>query len=152
MGLSKETFLRPPFIALAYLGLTGAASAGIRAPRVVLKPYNLIGLGIVVLGLALIVWSFRIFHRRGTTHDPYGEPTALVAEGPFALTRNPMYVGVSAVLLGVAVLIGTVPVFLAPLLFLATMHVYFVPLEESRMERLLGSEYLEYKKRVRRWL
>ena len=98
------------------------------------------------------VWSILLFKKRGTPIDPYGRPTALVVTGPFRLSRSPMYLGLTTVLLGIAIYVGTLPWFLAPLAFALTMHVAFIPREERNLERQFGQEYLDYKNRVRRWL
>ena len=58
----------------------------------------------------------------------------------------------SVLLLGIAVLVGSLPVLLVPLVFFLTMNAVFIPMEEERLERLFGQEYLAYKHRVRRWL
>ncbi len=55
-------------------------------------------------------------------------------------------------LLEVAILVGAIPVFLAPLAFFLTINAVFIPREEERLECIFGQEYLKYKNRVRRWL
>ncbi len=79
-------------------------------------------------------------------------PTALVTTGPFRFSRSPMYLGVTCLLLGIALLVGTLPLFLAPVAFALTMNASYIPREERNLERQFGQEYMDYKNRVRRWL
>jgi len=76
----------------------------------------------------------------------------LGVEGPFKFSRNPMYIGLVNVSLGVSLLFGTVIFLLAPILLFLTLNFYNIPYEEKKMEKIFGKEYLEYKKKVRRWL
>ncbi len=143
---------RPPILAGLYL----LAALGLHYlfphTRVIPSRYRFLGIAILGTGIFLTGWAFRMFQKKGTTHNPYGTPTAVVATGPFRFSRNPMYLGVSLVLLGVAIFVGTVPLFLAPLAFFLTMNAVFIPREERTLERIFGQEYLDYKHRVRRWL
>ena len=63
-----------------------------------------------------------------------------------------MYLGMVAILLGVALLVGSLITFLVPLCFGVLMEVLFVPVEERNLEGVFGEEYLDYKRRVRRWI
>ena len=82
----------------------------------------------------------------------YGEPAKFVTVMPYTFTRNPMYVGLTVVLLGLAALFASQAMILAPIIFLVVIDRMVIPREEQTMERLFGAEYLEYKGRVRRWL
>jgi protein-S-isoprenylcysteine O-methyltransferase Ste14 len=76
----------------------------------------------------------------------------LITGGPFRWSRNPMYVGLSVVYLGVSVLVGSAwPLVLlgVPLGFL---RLFTIPVEEQSMREAFGPEYLAYATRVRRWL
>lgn len=115
-------------------------------------PVSWIGLPLVVIGALLNIWSSRLFKENSTTEIPTERPTSFVHEGPFRFTRNPMYLGGVLVLLGAAFLSGTVMTFLSPLVFLAVMQVMFIPREEENMKKAFGKRYLDYTKRVRRWV
>ncbi|MBS3132496.1 isoprenylcysteine carboxylmethyltransferase family protein [Candidatus Woesearchaeota archaeon] len=144
--------IKPPFIALFYLLLSIALGLVLLGTKVIFFPYNLIGILVAILGFFLIFWAGFYFKKKGTPRNPFEKPIALVAEGPFRFTRNPMYAGLTLILLGIAVSVGTIPMFLAPIAFFFTISILFVPYEEKRMTRLFGKEYLQYKKRVRRWI
>ena len=110
------------------------------------------GLVTVVLGFGLMIWAWKLFHHRGTAVCPFEASTHFVREGPYRFTRNPMYLGMTLILLGIALVSGTPPVFLAPLAFFFTVHLAFIPYEEKKMEETFGEAYRDYKRRVRRWL
>jgi len=77
---------------------------------------------------------------------------ALVAYGPYAFTRNPMYVGMVTITLGVALLVGAPLLFAAPVLLFLLDNFVIIPFEEAKMERQFGDAYRAYKGKVRRWI
>jgi protein-S-isoprenylcysteine O-methyltransferase Ste14 len=80
------------------------------------------------------------------------EPSAVVTTGPFAFTRNPMYLGMVLCLLGWAVLLGSLVPFVVVPAFFALLHCRFVLREEPFMAERFGQEYESYRERARRWL
>ncbi len=115
-------------------------------------PYNYFGILFFAAGLLFLFLSFGIFKRKETPILPGQKPTALVIEGPYKFTRNPMYLGVTTALLGVAIFLGDILAFLAPIIFFIFVSIRFIPREEKLMESLFGKKYLDYKKKVRRWI
>ena len=110
-------------------------------------------LGITFLVLGLIggpaVFAFR---RAGTSPEPWRATTALVTAGPYRFTRNPMYLGLTLIYVGVAVWANALwPIVLLPAV-LVVMHYGVIKREERYLERIFGDEYREYRRRVRRWL
>ncbi|CAN5169646.1 hypothetical protein BH18GEM1_BH18GEM1_08520 [soil metagenome] len=144
--------IRPPFVAGICLLAAWGLDASLTGTRVIEGPLRWLGAVPILDGVALIAWAILLFRRRQTTHDALGIPTALVAAGPYRVTRNPMYWGLTLILLGIGVFIGTWPFLLPPPAFLLTMNALYVPREERILERAIGDEYREYRKRVRRWL
>ena len=92
------------------------------------------------------------FHKHKTPIKPFGEPSALVLEGPFRYSRNPMYLAMVVILVGIAVSIGTVTPLVVIPVFAWLITRRFIVKEEEAMERRFGAEYLDYKRKVRRWL
>ena len=115
------------------------------------KPFNYFGILFFASGLLILFWSFGLFKKKETPILPGQKPTALVIEGPYKFTRNPMYLGVTTALLGIAIYLRDVLAFLAPIIFFMFVSIRFIPREEKLMEKLFGKKYLEYKKKVRRW-
>lgn len=101
---------------------------------------------------SLIVPSFREFKRAGTAVDPYEETTAFVQHGPFQYTRNPIYLGLTAAYIGVALAArSTFPLAALPAI-LWLMNAGVIAREERYLERKFGEAYLKYKLQVPRWL
>jgi protein-S-isoprenylcysteine O-methyltransferase Ste14 len=111
-----------------------------------------VGLVVFTLGAAFAAWGWLIFRRARTTRVPGEASTTLVTWGPYRLTRNPMYVGLSVAYLGeAAILHQIVPVVLLPLTIVYLSRVV-IPIEEERLGAVFGAEYERYQSRVRRWL
>ena len=115
--------------------------------------WNLLGLVGVAAGLTFYVWSL-VFHfksYRAAVKIGF-EPPHLVVDGPYRVSRNPMYVAGLFAWLGWTLFYGSpaVGVGLALLWTLFTLRV--IPYEERQLEALFGDDYLEYKRSVRRWI
>ncbi len=106
-----------------------------------------IGLGLAIFALALsAIWRYR------TTVNPYKAAVNLVTRGPYAWTRNPIYLGDWFIYCGVTCLLGSAwPVLFSPLVW-ATMRYAVIAHEEAHLEAKFGDEYRAYRDRVRRWL
>jgi protein-S-isoprenylcysteine O-methyltransferase Ste14 len=92
------------------------------------------------------------FDRRGTPVHPFHQPTALVTDGAYRFTRNPMYLGLVAALLGTAVWLGSLTPFVVVPSFMVVMQELFIKHEERRLTEVFGQAYVEFRKRVRRWI
>ena len=91
--------------------------------------------------------------RHGTTIIPDNPVNkALVQSGPYAFSRNSMYLSLVRIAFGVAFLVGTLPFFLVPLALFLVVNFLFIPFEEEKMLRQFGPAYADYTRRVRRWL
>jgi len=111
------------------------------------------GIAVIALGLAFSAWGVMTFRGAGTEVMP-SSPTnkTLVTHGPYAITRNPMYVGMVTITLGVALLVGAPLLFAAPVLLFLLDNFIIIPFEEAKMERQFGDAYRAYKTSVRRWI
>lgn len=116
------------------------------------EPLNLLGILFFAAGLLILFWSFGMFKKKDTPILPGQKPSALVIEGPYKFTRNPMYLGVATALTGIAIYLGDLLAFLSPIIFFMFVSIRFIPREERLMEKLFGKKYLDYKKSVRRWI
>ncbi len=103
-------------------------------------------------GLGLVFWAWLNFLRKKTTPIPTKEPSALVAEGPYRFTRNPMYLGLLPLLASVTFFTGAPVYLLSPVGFYLIIDRLFIPYEEAKLERLFGEEFKLFKSRTRRWL
>ena len=104
------------------------------------------------LGAVIAGWGWLLFHQAGTTRIPGQPSTALVTSGPYRVSRNPMYVGLTLAYLGEAGLLGQLwPVLLLPLT-LAHLNWTVIPVEEARLKEVFGTDYDRYRAAVRRWI
>lgn len=149
--MNRERPLPPTYLVLGITSM-GALHFLFSGPRVVSGPWRLAGLPIAVVGFVVMLWSDAIFKASRTTLKPLRRSDALVVSGPYRVSRHPMYVSFIMMLVGLAVLAGT----LMPMLVVPAMvwlfRAHFVVPEERHMEEQFGREYLEYSERVRRWL
>jgi protein-S-isoprenylcysteine O-methyltransferase Ste14 len=114
--------------------------------------YRYLGAVLLAAGLWFNLWADYVFRKAKTAVKPFEKSSALVAHGPFRITRHPMYVGMVFALLGVFVALGSIsPAFVIPI-FIVVMVVRFIIPEERHLEQQFGEAYREYRKRVRRWL
>ena len=120
--------------------------------RIVYSPYTYLGFVFILLGLALNTWSVRELKKRNTTIDFQEMPNRLVTDGPFRISRNPLYLGGVILSLGIAILLGSLITFVFPVALLLILDRLHIPAEETRLEKIFGEEYLEYRQQVRRWI
>ncbi len=142
----------PPFILLAALGAQAALHRWLPGAAWLGFPWTLAGLGPLLGGLVLGGSAAGRFRRRGTPIRPGRPSTALVTDGPYRFTRNPMYLGMSLVLIGVAILMGTLTPLSVPPLFVVVIQVLFVEWEQRLLDERFGEEYRHYRARVRAWV
>lgn len=114
--------------------------------------WGLLGLAPLVAGIGLAVYADRLFAAHETTIHPYGTAAVLVEKGPFRFSRNPMYLGLALVLVGIAVFMGSLTPFLVIPVFVLILDKRFISFEERVLEERFGREYAEYKRRVRKWV
>lgn len=103
-------------------------------------------------GLILAASGLISFKKAGTAIKPFEASTTLVKDGLYQYTRNPMYLGMVILLIGVASYLGSLtPYAVIPVFFLVIQEC-FIKHEEPFLENIFGQEYLDYKNNVRRWL
>ena len=103
-----------------------------------------------ILGLGLP--SVILFRRTGQNENPWKSTPEIVDRGPFRLTRNPMYLQMVLVCLGMALLLANVWIVLLTPVGAWILQRFAILPEEEYLERKFGQRYQEYKRRVRRWL
>ena len=141
----------PPVWALVYTLAAAAVSWGLGWPAGLRIPA--IGVPLTFLAWAPAIWAVVLFRRAGTEIRPDSDSNrALLTEGPYRFTRNPMYLGIVASSLGFALWVGAWPMLLVPVAILATVSLVHIPFEEAKMRRQFGSAFDAYAARVRRWV
>ncbi len=142
----------PPAWLLAALATQGLLAWLLPIAEVVPWPWNSAGLLLVAGGIGLAAAADGQFKRHRTTVKPFQPSTTLVTGGAFRLSRNPMYLGLVLVLLGVAVGSQALSPYVVCLGFALLMQLRFVAPEEVMLHEQFGDAYTEYLRRVRRWV
>lgn len=107
----------------------------------------------ILLGFAVSLRASNLFALAKTEILPTSPTNSvLVTEGPYRFSRNPMYLGLVLIITGIAVYVGTLPLFLAAFADFVILHYLFIPFEEEKLARQFGEPYAAYRARVRRWL
>ena len=115
-------------------------------------PWNLSGAIPLAFGIVINLAADRSFRRHNISVKPLDETTALITEGAFRVSRHPMYLGMILILSGIAALMGSLTPYVVVFAFAVFMDVAFIRFEEEKLEQTFGEAYLDYKKRVRRWV
>jgi protein-S-isoprenylcysteine O-methyltransferase Ste14 len=113
---------------------------------------RMLGWPLIVGGFAVGLLGSRQMRRAETNVSPYRPATAIVTEGPYRFTRNPLYLSMTLLYGGVSALANALPPVLLLPLVLHLMRRGVIEREESYLERKFGDVYLEYKVRVPRWI
>ena len=111
-----------------------------------------IGVVLALASIPIAITAFRTMSRAQTSFDPRKPTTAIVMERPFRYSRNPMYVSLTLLYLGVALLINALWLLLLVVPLLVVIQRGVIAREEAYLERKFGEEYLRYKAQVRRWI
>ena len=148
----KSIVCRAPRIIMILMGAAITAHFIVPGPMLIAQPYSYSGYVLIALGTAVMLWAWGLFKRAKTPLPSNEKPSVFVVTGPYRFTRNPMYLGMAIILTGSAIAMATLPGFIAALVFFMIINYWIIPLEERSMEATFGKQYLEYKKRVRRWL
>lgn len=145
----------PPLIYFGFLLLGWALDRFVTTlafPWALDMPVKIAAVVLIVAGLLIEMWAGGLFKKAGTHVVPWSPSTALVVEGPYRFSRNPMYVGFTLTYLGLALGLQspTAVILLIPCLMLMTWGV--ILREERYLTAKFGQAYLTYKQGVRRWL
>lgn len=149
-----EHKIPPPVIgAIAALAMWGVSGFGPALAFAMVPKYVMVAF-LVIAGLAFDLLGLLAFRASRTTINPLKpeRTTALVTGGVYKITRNPMYVGMSLLLLAWAVWLSALLPFAGPVIFVLYITRFQIQPEERVLLELFGEEYATYASRVRRWL
>lgn len=110
------------------------------------------GLALIVFAVAIAIWGRRTMHAAGTNISPLKPATVVVTTGPFRFSRNPLYLALTILYLGLSLAFNTWwgIVLLVPLLII--MHYGVVLREECYLDQKFGETYRQYRSTVRRYV
>jgi len=149
---SPGVLVFPPALALAVL-LVGAGAHFLHplplSPRL---PARVAGALLACTAACIVLTARAAMARAGTNVNPSLPATAIVSDGPFRFTRNPMYLSLCLLNLGIALLWCDLVSVLLTAVLAAVLHYGVIVREERYLERKFGDAYSAYRGRVRRWL
>ena len=111
-----------------------------------------LGIFLLIISAALTGWAFITLRNLGTSPDPRKPSLMLSTQGAFAVSRNPIYVAMTGLYIGMTLLINSLWLLLLLIPLLWLMHWGVVLREERYLLNLFGESYIDYQSRVRRWL
>lgn len=110
------------------------------------------GILLVVFGLGIILNAHLKMKKAATNIEPWKPTTAIISDGIYAFSRNPIYLAMVFVYLGASFVINALWCLPFLILVLFIMHYGVILREEIYLEKKFGADYLNYKKKVRRWI
>ena len=113
---------------------------------------RIIGVVVVVAGLALIFSALAAFKRTGQDPKPWTSSPELIVQGPYRWTRNPMYVGLTCILVGLGLALNNIWFVLLAAVALLVVHFIAVLPEEKYLNEKFGRSYADYRTKVRRYI
>ena len=147
-----ETKIPPPIVTLVF-GLSIYFSRGI-FQAVEIKYSFYIGILLLILGLAVLIFAVRLFRKDKTTVNPLSpeQATKLVTDGIFKYSRNPMYLGMALILSSIAVFFNLIGGIILVALFCFYITKFQIIPEERAMSNLFSQDFDKYKEATRRWI
>ncbi len=115
-------------------------------------PWRLLGVVPLVAGVLLNLLADQAFKRHNIAVKPFEESNVLLTHGVFRLSRNPMYLGMTLLLAGIAILMGSITPWLVVFLLATLFDRLFITPEERMLEEAFGGQFREYRRHVRRWI
>jgi protein-S-isoprenylcysteine O-methyltransferase Ste14 len=151
VDLMRQIFL-PPIVLLVCVILMIGLHIYWPVIHFMVHPIRWVGMLLVVAGILMASWHARLFRRIKTQINTFHEPGQLTTEGLFARTRNPMYLGMLMCLIGVSITLGSLSPIIGLVIFGLLLQCWYIPFEEAAMARKFGDQYLDYQRKVPRWL
>ena len=142
----------PPLVYLGFLLAGGIVEFLVpmdNLPQVVQFP---LGGVLAVASFLIVLPTMRRFRRAGTPFDVYKQASELITSGPNRFSRNPGYLALALLYAGISIAADSIWMLALLLPTVLVIHFGVILREERHLEALFGSEYLEYKARVRRWI
>ncbi len=143
-----KKILIPPFILLILFFLIVLFYFTLPQFNYIPFPFNFFGLILSFIGFTIMGKSKNLFRKYQTTLN-FDNAAHLISEGVFSKTRNPMYIGMFLLLLGISFFLMNLISQLIAVFFFFLLNFYFVPKEETMLPEIFGQRYIDYKKNTR---
>ena len=144
--------VKPPRIALVLTVLAALATWLIPAQPKLLQAPVAVATTLAAAGFLIMMAGWRQFRNHEVLICPTEPTRLLITDGVYRFSRNPMYLGILMMLVGLATGLGDLSFYIAAALFFLAMDRVFCPYEEKKLHRTFGRDYIDYRFRVRRWL
>lgn len=116
-------------------------------------PLNLIlGALLIVSGIGISAAVLVFIIRQGGSSDVIKMSESLITDRYFSISRNPLYLAELGMVIGVAVLTGSLAAFIGPFIYFLVLHFVVIPYEEDGLKKMFGQNYARYARTTRRWL
>jgi protein-S-isoprenylcysteine O-methyltransferase Ste14 len=148
----KLGLIRPPLVYLASLVVGALLQLAMPLPFLPQTLTAALGVPLIVGAVALFSYSAAKFRAAGTPVPARKPTTVIVQAGPYRYSRNPIYLAFSLSQLGIAIWANSAWLLATLVGAVALIHFVVIRREEQYLERRFGSQYLDYKASVRRWL
>ena len=147
-----KTKFPPPLVALTFGFLINYTKNIF--PKIEIKNEIIFGSFMIISGLIIILSAIILFKKYKTSITPLNpsNATKLITDGIYKFSRNPMYLGLLLMLVGISIILNLTGGFLFILLFIFYINLFQIIPEENAMVDLFKDEFTEYKKNVRRWI
>jgi protein-S-isoprenylcysteine O-methyltransferase Ste14 len=143
-----------PVALIFLLGLVGGVAVNLFFPFPIWPGIwiRFAGLIPIAFGIALFAWARVVFRRHQTPLMPWSPSTALVEDGPYAISRNPIYLAFVIMYLGMSFVFDSAYILVMLVVVLVLFDRLQIPREEKYLEAKFGEEFSRYRAKVRRWL
>src|SRR5215467_3229699 len=149
---TAQVIILPPLLYGAAFVIGLLLHWGVPIPILPITLARGVGVVCVLVSLPLALATFRALSRAHTPVDPMKPTTALVTEGPFRYSRNPIYLALTLLYLGVALLVNALWILLLVVPAVLVLRYGVIAREEAYLTRKFGDAYRQYTTQVRRWL
>ena len=143
--------LYPPFVVLPFIGIIIISSYYLLPPVKIFSITTIIGSLMIVLALIIFVKASRAIKKHKTTIFPDGIPSFLVEEGIFQLSRNPIYLAMIILMIGISIVCQNIAGLVFPVIFYSWINKRWIFEEERNLKKAFGKKYLDYCTKVPRW-
>ena len=143
--------LYPPFVLLPFIGIIIISSYYLLPPIKIFSIPTILGSLMIVLALIIFVKASRAIKKHKTTIFPDGVPSFLVEEGIFKLSRNPIYLAMIILMIGISIVCQNIAGLVFPVIFYSWINKRWIFEEERNLKKAFGKKYLDYCTKVPRW-
>ena len=149
--MSSQTALPPAYLFSALAAMV-LLHLFVPVHQLIPPTWNTVGLLPLIAGMILNLAADKALKKSGTTVKPFEPTTTLITTGVYGLSRNPMYLGMTLILIGVALLMGSITPCIVIPVFAVIIDKTFIGPEEHKLEQRFGQTWMQYQQKVRRWL